>query len=274
VACAGTRPTSASQKKGTAQAYAYADRHDEDWYGGLLRASAVFQDMSSEFTTGIARGGVTMGSGLLGAVANPVDTTTGMLELGNDLVNPFADRKELNSALQTIADPYVQAVGEERYLEAGGRLFFDIAALLVGAGEARTLAKGTGTAAKAPRLAAPAMSAQEASQLAQTMGRKIATSPGSEMAFRQAAAEIAESMRANGLTAQAEQFLKEADAAIAEGLKAHEQTMKSGKGFGGPTPERVDFVVQPGAGAKGRPKKRDLTEKPGSTGGRLWWEWP
>jgi len=121
-----------SQKKGTSQVYGEADKHADDWYGPLLRAGAVFQDMSSEFSTGVARGGVTLGSGLLGAVANPVDTVGGLLELGNDVVNPFADKKELNAAAEGIAKPYAEALGEDRYLEAGGRLFFDVASLLVG----------------------------------------------------------------------------------------------------------------------------------------------
>jgi hypothetical protein len=131
-----------NQKKGTSQAYGEADKHTEDWYGPLLRASAVFQDMSSEFTTGVARGGVTLGSGLLGAAANPVDTVGGLLELGNDVVNPFADKKELNAAAEGIVKPYTEAMGEGRYLEAGGRLFFDVASLLVG-GELGAGTKGT-----------------------------------------------------------------------------------------------------------------------------------
>ncbi|MBL8349419.1 MAG: DUF4157 domain-containing protein [Burkholderiaceae bacterium] len=129
------------QEKGRSEAYQDADQHADDWYGPLLRAGAVFHDMSSEFTTGVARGGVTLGSGLLGAVANPVDTVGGLLELGNDLVNPFADRKELNAAAQGIAKPYAEAIGEGRYLEAGGRLFFDVASMLVG-GELGAGSKG------------------------------------------------------------------------------------------------------------------------------------
>jgi hypothetical protein len=132
----------ANQKKGTAQSYAWADEHQDDWYGGLLRANAVFHDMSSEFTTGVARGGVTLGSGLLGLVANPVDTTTGLLELGNDLVNPFADKKELKGAVEGLSKPYAQAIDEGRYIEAGGRLFFDVASLLVGASEVNAATKG------------------------------------------------------------------------------------------------------------------------------------
>lgn len=121
-----------NQKESASQAYAEADRHADDWYGPLLRASAVFNEMSSEFTTGIARGGVTLGSGLLGAVANPVDTTSGLAELANDVLNPFADKKELKATAEGIAKPYAEAIGEGRYLEAGGRLFFDVASLLVG----------------------------------------------------------------------------------------------------------------------------------------------
>jgi len=157
------------QKEGAAAAYADAEEYaDTPVLGPLLEANAWFTDQSGQASTGIVGGAVTLGSGLLAAGTNPVDTGVGLLKVGSEVVNasnpilyatsagtkyaatgdtssfnPLAEGTALGGAWDALSKPYARAIDEGRYSEAGGRLFFDAVSMLVGTGEANAAARGS-----------------------------------------------------------------------------------------------------------------------------------
>ncbi|MFT3721517.1 DUF4157 domain-containing protein [Pseudorhodoferax sp.] len=135
-----------------------------------------------DFESGIAKGAGTMLGGVLGAVANPVDTVSGLWTMSEHIPGLGMPQKLLHGAydlafsdkgLGTIADqtfnpshdgaywgnvastlwqPYQKAIAEGRPMEALGRGVFDIGSLFIGTGEAGAAAKA-GSVAKAGEVA-------------------------------------------------------------------------------------------------------------------------
>lgn len=159
-----------NQKKGAASMYADAKSNDTPVLGSLLGANAWVADQTGQAGTGILGGAVTMGSGLLAAAANPVDAGLGLLKLGGEVANvanpisyassaaskyaatgdassfnPLAKGTAIGGAWDALSKPYARAIDEDRYSEAGGRLFFDVVSTLLG-GRANPAGKGSRTA--------------------------------------------------------------------------------------------------------------------------------
>jgi hypothetical protein len=160
------------QKEGAAATYADADAHsDSAVLGPLLHANAWLADQTGQVGTGIAGGAVTLLSGVTAAASDPVDTGAGLLKLAPEVgnvsnplsyatsaaskyaatgdtsaFNPLAKGTAIGSAWEGLSKPYARAIDEGRYSEAGGRLWFDVVSLLVGAGETGAVGKGSRTA--------------------------------------------------------------------------------------------------------------------------------
>jgi len=199
-------------KDGAAAAYADAEKHaDTPVLGSLLKANAWFADQSGQFSTGIAGGAVTLGTGLLAAATNPVDTGVGVLKVASEAVNltnplfyatagskyattgdsasfnPLAEGTALGGAWDAVSKPYARAIDEGRYSEAGGRLFFDAVSMLIGTGEANAAAKGSkvapvvNTGAKVDVLAKTLPAGADLARTARPGADLVETVPGRPM---------------------------------------------------------------------------------------------
>lgn len=157
------------QKQVAASNYADAEQHaDTPLLGPLLKANAWMADQGGQVGTGIAGGAVTLATGILGAGTNPVDTALGLFKLGGEVgnatnpllyassagskyvatgdssaLNPLAKGTALSGAWDALSKPYVRAIDDGRYSEAGGRLFFDVASMLIGSGGSNAAARGS-----------------------------------------------------------------------------------------------------------------------------------
>jgi hypothetical protein len=208
------------QKEGAAKMHADADAHaDSPFMGPFSQANAWLADQTGQATTGILGGAITLGTGLLAASADPVDTGAGLLKVGSEVgsvadpvsyaassgtkyaatgdtssFNPFAKGTALGAVWKNVSKPYARAIDEGRPSEAGGRFIFDLASLLVGAEEANAASKTTRVVGTGAKVDALAKTVPAGVDLAATAPDLAATAP--------AATDLADTVRAGPALAE------------------------------------------------------------------------
>ena len=165
----------------------------------LASGAAWVGGHAADFTGGVLKGATHLVGGVAGMVVNPVDTAIGLrglaehariapgmpnpLQVAHGLYNVIANDADLGSELNRtlnpaeitkgdytmlkglatgIAQPYIESYEQGNYGEMAGRGVFDIAMLLLGAGEAGAAAKGAEAAGVARGLGAAAEGAEAA----------------------------------------------------------------------------------------------------------------
>lgn len=137
----------------------------------VAQAGASVADGAVDFHGGVFKGANTLLGGLVGAVANPVDTAAGLatmaehmpgfgaplkslhgawdLAFGDESAqqvyertnDPLADAKYWGGVGSALWAPYAKSIEDGKPMEALGRGAFDIGSMLIGAGEAEAAGK-------------------------------------------------------------------------------------------------------------------------------------
>jgi hypothetical protein len=176
--------------------------------GSLAHGAADGLTADMQFVGGVAEGATDFVGGLVNTVAHPINTAKGLealgehagiplvsntLRAGHDLIdgrslsetadralNPFnestrqEDSQFWHQTWNAVKEPYARSIDEGRPMEAVGHGAFDIASMLVGAGEAGDAARVAEVASDAERasevarVASVATDAERASNVART----------------------------------------------------------------------------------------------------------